>query len=127
MEIDGVVPVRDTLPPAVIAPAEVTVKLADFTILSYPVPTFKALKVLLAIVVTFGRLSAFSVFALLLLLVAPVGVTERPFTVVEVLELFALVKVRLASLEASVVNDESAREKTDPDVAADVIEAVPES
>ncbi len=82
------------MPPfCVTAPAPVTLKLAFLIILSYPVPIFNALNVLLAIGVTLGRLIALRVLALALALVVPVGVIESPFTVVEVAEAFAFVNV----------------------------------
>jgi len=96
------------------APPAVTVKLADLTILSYPVPTFRALKVLLATGVTFGRLIELLV---LFPLAVPVELMVRPFTVVAVTELLALVKLKLARFELLPVKELLVRLKIVPEVA----------
>jgi len=103
---------------AVNIPPLLTVKLAEFTILSYPVPTFKALKELLATGLTFGRLMAFRMLALAFELVDPVGVIEMPLTLVEVDELLVLVKVRLARFDPVPLNELSEMLNILPDVAA---------
>lgn len=92
----------------------------------YPVPIFRAVNELLAIVVTFGRLIVFRVLALELALVVPVAVIERPLTVVAVEVELALVKVKLARLELVEVKEESVNERALPEAVAEVILAVPE-
>src|SRR5205809_1040061 len=93
--------------------------------LLYPVPTFKALKLLLAMVVTLGRLMALRVLALALLLVVPVGVMDRPLTVVEVALLLALVKVSCPRLAPLALRAVSATERMEPEVVALVTDTVP--
>jgi len=102
---------------AVMAPLAVTLKLADLIRLLYPVPMLKAVKVLLAIGVTFGRLIEFRVLALALELVVPVGVMLTPFMVVAVEDALALVKLKLARLALLVFRAISDRLKIDPEVA----------
>ncbi len=86
---------------------------------------FKPLKVLLATVVTLGRLIEFKVLALALALVVPVGVIDTPLIVVAVMDELALVKVRLPKLELLPVRDELARVKIFPVAVVEVILVVP--
>src|ERR1700733_5938501 len=88
----------------------------------YPVPTFKALKTLPATVVTLGKLMLFRV---LLPLAVPVGVIDKPFTVVAVPLLLAFVKVNWPRLAPVVLRAVLDTEKIEPLVVALVTESVP--
>jgi len=87
----------------------------------YPVPTLKELKVLLVTGVTLGRLTVFKIFPAPEVTIVPVGLIDRPFTVVVPTEVaLALVKVKLARLEPFPLNNEFDIRRTLPLVMDEV-------
>ena len=78
----------------------------------------RALKVLLATAVTLGRLIAFRTLPAPEVIVVPVGVIDKPLTVVAEADVaLALVKLRLARLELLVLSAASETLRIGPAVA----------